>query len=189
MALVNDWCHFLWFTVSVTKENIVVEGFINRRLKGNFYSSDKLTKANFRLGINVSMCHWGNLKPVLQHTVEVLDVVFFQRLTLVSGQRESDLLSCSSGPKPWKTAELPAAHSPSHNVDHINPAAEAPPPAAMFSLDNQMSLQVLKTDTRFFPSSDMNDVLCSMTSVAVCYSLVITCRCAGPKKTNNSLLI
>lgn len=52
------------------------------------------------------------------------------------------VLSYSSVPKPERLQSLqPPTHSPLQNVDQINQAA------AMFSLNNQSTLQVLKTDT------------------------------------------
>ena len=148
------------------------------------------------------MCDWGNLNPALHRTVELFDVVFFfQGLQLVSGQHELGVLSYSSVPKPRKTAELPDNHPLPlcTNVDQINPAA------AMFSLDNQLTLQVLKTDTLVSSPSQTWTVFpapcCLLLFVWLCqvsndkkicflqrraqsaFFLVITSRCAESKKT------
>lgn len=64
----------------------------------------------------------------------------------MSGQHELGVLY-SSVPRQQRAAQHPASHPlpPLLNVDQINPAAAAA--AAMLSLDNQLTLQVLKTDS------------------------------------------
>jgi len=57
----------------------------------------------------------------------------------------------------------PSTHSPFQNVDQINPER-----AAMFSLDNQLTVQVLKTDTLVSSPSQT-----PMLSAAVCLILSV----------------
>lgn len=90
----------------------------------------------------VSVCEEAS---ILLCTVEVCMYFFFHlpapaACVWPARARGKVLLISTKAMKDLQSFQLPT-HSRLQNVDQINPAA------AMFSLDNQLSLQVLKTDT------------------------------------------
>lgn len=94
----------------------------------------------------------------------------------------------------------PSTHSPLQNVDQINPAA------ALLSLDNQLTLQVLKTDSLVSSLSQTWTVFsapcCLLLFVRLCRFSndkkilfldcllfeIITSRCTGPKNNTNTFV-